>query len=65
MRIGQAIGDFRADADADEIGEKLMSLCVGCGWTYRMTGEQEIFARMQPAVDAIVREISRKVAVPE
>ena len=60
VRIGQATGDFRDDADPDEVGEKLMSLCVGCGWTYRMTGESEIFARMQPAVDGIIREVSRQ-----
>ncbi len=61
VRIGQATGDFVADADPDDIGEKLMSLCVGCGWTYRMTGDEEIFRRMQPAVDEIVHGISRRV----
>ncbi len=57
VRIGQATGEFRRDADPDDIGEKLMSLCVGAGWTYRMTGDPEIFDRMQPAVDQIVRGI--------
>jgi AcrR family transcriptional regulator len=61
VRIGQATGEFVADADPDDIGEKLMSLCVGCGWTYRMTGDPEIFRRMQPAVDDIVHGISRRV----
>ncbi|MBZ0270162.1 TetR/AcrR family transcriptional regulator [bacterium] len=60
VRIGQATGEFSRDADADEIGERLMALCVGCGWTYRMTGDPEIFTRMQPAVDEIVRKISRR-----
>jgi AcrR family transcriptional regulator len=63
VRIGQATGEFRADAGPDDIGEKLMSLCVGCGWTYRMTGDPGIFARMQPAVDAIMSDISRKRAL--
>ncbi|GJM45425.1 MAG: hypothetical protein DHS20C21_22670 [Gemmatimonadota bacterium] len=62
VRIGQATGEFSTTADADDIGEKLMSLCVGCGWTYRMTGDSEIFERMQPAVDQIVQGISRRVA---
>jgi AcrR family transcriptional regulator len=60
VRIGQATGEFRAEADPDDIGERLMSLCVGCGWTCRMTGDSAIFRRMQPAVDAIVNGISRK-----
>jgi AcrR family transcriptional regulator len=60
VRIGQATGEFVPEADPDDIGEKLMTLCVGCGWTYRMTGDAEIFARMQPAVDEIVRGISRR-----
>jgi AcrR family transcriptional regulator len=59
VRIGQATGEFRRDAEPQDIGEKLMSLCVGAGWTYRMTGDPEIFERMQPAVDQIVREVSR------
>jgi hypothetical protein len=62
VRIGQASGHFAAGANADDVGEKLMSLCVGCGWTYRMTGEAAIFDRMQPAVEAIIRDISRKPA---
>jgi len=62
VRIGQATGDFKPEADPDDIGEKLMTLCVGCGWTYRMTGDAEIFERMQPAVDQIVRDISRRSA---
>jgi AcrR family transcriptional regulator len=60
VRIGQATGAFRPDADPDDVGEKLMSLCVGCGWTYRMTGERRIFERMQPAVDEIVSGIARR-----
>ncbi|MEZ5063906.1 MAG: TetR/AcrR family transcriptional regulator [bacterium] len=60
VRIGQATGDFTPEADPDDIGEKLMALCVGCGWTYRMTGDADIFGRMQPAVDDIVRGISRR-----
>ena len=60
VRIGQATGEFVKDADPDDIGERLMSLCVGCGWTYRMTGDVDIFRRMQPAVDEIVRGISRR-----
>jgi hypothetical protein len=63
VRIGQATGEFTPDADPDDIGERLMSLCVGCGWTYRMTGDVDIFRRMQPAVDEIVRGISRR-AIP-
>lgn len=62
VRIGQATGDFKAEADPDDIGEKLMALCVGCGWTYRMTGDAAIFERMQPAVDEIVAGISRRSA---
>lgn len=59
VRIGQATGEFRRDVDPDEIGEKLMSLCVGAGWTYRMTGDAGIFDGMQPAVEQIVRGIVR------
>jgi AcrR family transcriptional regulator len=59
VRIGQATGEFRKDVDADDIGEKLMSLCVGAGWTYRMTGDGKIFDRMQPAVDHMVRGLLR------
>ncbi len=57
VRIGQATGDFRADADPTDVGERLMSLCVGCGWTCRMTGKVDVFQRMQPAVDEIIGEI--------
>lgn len=65
VRIGQATGEFVKEADPVDVGEKLMSLCVGCGWTYRMTGDPEIFARMQPAVDQIVHGIgARKMATP-
>jgi AcrR family transcriptional regulator len=60
VRIGQATGDFRADVNADEIGEKLMTLCMGCAWTARMTGDPSIFARMQPAADEIIRGIARR-----
>jgi len=60
VRVGQATGTFRPDVDPDDVGERLMALCIGCGWIYRMTGEEEIFARMQPAVDAILRDISRE-----
>jgi AcrR family transcriptional regulator len=60
VRIGQATGEFRTEADADDIGERLMALCIGCGWIYRMTGDTDIFARMQPNVDAILEEITRK-----
>lgn len=60
VRVGQATGAFRADVDPDDVGERLMALCIGCGWIYRMTGEAAIFARMQPAVDALLREISRE-----
>ncbi len=63
VRIGQATGDFRADANAEEIGEKLLALCMGCGWTARMTGDAGIFERMQPAVDEIVRGIARRERV--
>ena len=59
VRIGQATGEVRRAADPDDIGEKLMSLCVGAGWTYRMTGDEGIFERMQPAVDQIVRSVVR------
>lgn len=59
VRIGQATGDFRSDADADEIGEKLMTICMGCAWTARMTGDRGIFLRMQPEVDAIVGRLAR------
>lgn len=59
VRIGQATGEFRRDADPDDVGEKLMALCVGCGWTCRMTGDAGIFERMQPAVDRIVGELTR------
>lgn len=59
VRIGQATGEFRRDADADEIGEKLMALCVGAGWTCRMTGDSGIFDRLQPAVELILRGLSR------
>jgi AcrR family transcriptional regulator len=59
VRIGQATGEFRRDADPDEVGEKLMSLCVGAGWTCRMTGDARIFDRLQPAVDQIVRSLAR------
>lgn len=64
VRIGQATGDFRSDVDPDDVGEKLMALCIGSGWIYRMTGEPEIFARMQPAVDAILAGISQAKARP-
>jgi hypothetical protein len=37
-----------------------MALCIGCGWIYRMTGDTDIFARMQPNVDAILAEITRR-----
>jgi len=60
VRIGQATGDFRSDADPDEIGEKLMTICMGCAWTARMTGDRGIFARMQPEVDAIVGGLARR-----
>jgi AcrR family transcriptional regulator len=60
VRIGQATGEFRKKVDPDEIGEQLMAICIGCGWIYRMTGEEQIFARMQPAVDQILAEITRK-----
>jgi AcrR family transcriptional regulator len=61
VRIGQATGELSKDANPDDIGERLMSLCVGCGWTYRMTGDADIFRRMQPAVDGIVQGISRRL----
>ena len=60
VRIGQATGDFRSDADPDEIGEKLMTICMGCAWTARMTGDRGIFSRMQPEVDAIVGSLIRR-----
>ncbi|NNE43172.1 MAG: TetR/AcrR family transcriptional regulator [Gemmatimonadetes bacterium] len=63
VRIGQATDEFRADADADDVGERLMALCIGCGWIYRMTGEDQIFQRMQPAVDEILTEILKKARV--
>lgn len=63
VRIGQATGEFRGDANADEIGEKLLALCMGCGWTARMTGDAAIFTRMQPAVDEIVRGIGKRERV--
>jgi AcrR family transcriptional regulator len=59
VRIGQATGEFRKEADPDDVGERLMSLCIGCGWIYRMTGDEGIFERMQPAVDQILAEIRR------
>lgn len=59
VRIGQATGEFRKDVDPDDLGERLMSLCVGAGWTCRMTGDVRIFERMQPAVDQLLRELSR------
>jgi AcrR family transcriptional regulator len=62
VRIGQATGEFRRDADPDDVGEKLMSLCVGAGWTCRMTGDTGIFERLQPAVDGIVRSLARSPA---
>ena len=62
VRIGQATGDFREDADPTDVGERLMSLCVGCGWTYRMTNKPDVFDRMQPAVDEIIAGIARKRA---
>ena len=62
VRIGQAAGDFRADADPDEIGEKLMTICMGCAWTARMTGDPGIFARMQHEVDTIVGRLARHEA---
>ena len=57
VRVGQATGEFREDVDPDDIGERLMALCMGCGWIYRMTGEDQIFARTQPAVEGILTEI--------
>lgn len=60
VRIGQAAGEFRKKVDADEVGERLMGLCIGAGWIYRMTGDREIFARMQPAVDGILDEILKR-----
>ncbi|HET9886151.1 MAG TPA: TetR/AcrR family transcriptional regulator [bacterium] len=60
VRIGQATGDFRPDVDADEIGEKLMTICMGCAWTARMTGDRGVFARMQPEVDAIVGNLTTR-----
>lgn len=62
VRIGQATGEFRDEADPDDVGEQLMALCVGAGWVYRMTGDPDIFSRMQPAVDRVVSGISRKGA---
>jgi AcrR family transcriptional regulator len=60
VRIGQATGDFREDADPTDVGERLMSLCVGAGWTYRMTGKRDVFDRMQPAVDEIIAGIAKR-----
>lgn len=60
VRIGQAKGEFRADANADAIGEKLMTLCMGCAWTARMTGDPSIFARMQPEVEEILAGITTR-----
>jgi len=60
VRIGQATGEFRDEANPDDVGEQLMALCVGSGWVYRMTGDPDIFSRMQPAVDRIVAAISRR-----
>ena len=60
VRIGQATGDFRPDADPTDVGERLMSICVGCGWTYRMTGKPDVFVRMQPAVDDILGAIAKR-----
>ena len=62
VRIGQATGEFVDEADPDDVGEQLMALCVGAGWVYRMTGDPDIFGRMQPAVDRIIAGISRKGA---
>jgi AcrR family transcriptional regulator len=62
VRVGQATGEFRKEVDPDEIAERIMALCLGCGWIYRMTGETQIFARMQPALDGILGEIARKKA---
>jgi AcrR family transcriptional regulator len=63
VRIGQAKGEFRSDVNPDEIGEKLMTLCMGCAWTARMTGDPSIFARLQPALEEILADISRPVRV--
>jgi AcrR family transcriptional regulator len=60
VRIGQATGDFRSDVDPDEIGGKLMTICMGCAWTARMTGDGQVFSRMQPEVDAIVGQLARR-----
>jgi AcrR family transcriptional regulator len=60
VRIGQATGEFKDEANPDDIGEQLMALCVGSGWVYRMTGDAAVFARMQPAVDRVLAGISRR-----
>ncbi|MDP6529101.1 MAG: TetR/AcrR family transcriptional regulator [Gemmatimonadota bacterium] len=63
VRLGQATGAFHAGADAQAAGARIMALCVGCGWFYRMTGDGSIFARTQPALMGVLAELH--ASVPE
>ena len=56
----QDLVDLPLMSDPDVIGEKLMTICMGCSWTARMTGDRGIFLRMQPEVDAIVGSLVRR-----
>jgi AcrR family transcriptional regulator len=58
VRAGQATGEFRDDVEPEEVGERFFSLCIGAGWTYRMTGDATIFARLGPTVRQLVENVS-------
>lgn len=61
VRAGQAAGEFRSEVEPQEVGERIFSLCIGAGWTYRMTADATIFARLGPTLEQLVQNIS----VPE
>jgi AcrR family transcriptional regulator len=63
VRAGQAAGEFDPGADPEEIGERVLSLCIGAGWTYRMTADATIFARLEPTLERIVQNISAPSSV--
>lgn len=63
VRRGQAAGEFRPEIEAEDVGERVFSLCIGAGWTYRMTADATIFARLEPTLDQIVENISLPPAV--
>jgi AcrR family transcriptional regulator len=63
VRTGQAAGEFRPEVDPEDVGERVLSLCIGAGWTYRMTADATIFARLEPTLERLVQNISAASAV--